>query len=49
MKYALTSFALIITLVVGFIFGAYYMYKKYNPDAIVEEVQTGDQSKTQVE
>lgn len=49
MKYALTSFALIITLVGGFIFGAYYMYKKYNPDAIVEEVQTGDQSKTQVE
>ncbi|MCR5657036.1 MAG: FxLYD domain-containing protein [Butyrivibrio sp.] len=49
MKYALTSFALIITLVGGFIFGAYYMYKKYNPDAIVEEVQTGDQSQVQTE
>ncbi|MBE5843368.1 MAG: hypothetical protein E7302_04195 [Butyrivibrio sp.] len=33
MRYALTTFALIITLVGGFIFGAYYMYNKYNPKA----------------
>ncbi|WP_035768695.1 FxLYD domain-containing protein [Butyrivibrio sp. NC2002] len=33
MKYAITTFALIITLVGGFIFGAYYMYNKYNPSA----------------
>ncbi len=33
MRYALTTFALIVTLVGGFIFGAYYMYNKYNPKA----------------
>ena len=36
MKYALTTFALIVTLVGGFIFGAYYMYNKYNPKAVEE-------------
>ncbi|WP_026496506.1 FxLYD domain-containing protein [Butyrivibrio sp. WCD3002] len=40
MKYAITSFALIITLVCGFIFGAYYMYNKYNPKPIVETVES---------
>ncbi|WP_026670894.1 FxLYD domain-containing protein [Butyrivibrio sp. AE3006] len=39
MKYAITSFALIITLVCGFIFGAYYMYNKYNPKPIVQTVE----------
>ena len=36
MKYAFTTFALILTLVGGFIFGAYYMYNKYNPKAVEE-------------
>ncbi|WP_026524926.1 FxLYD domain-containing protein [Butyrivibrio sp. MB2005] len=40
MKYAITSFALIITLVCGFIFGAYYMYNKYNPKPIVQTVES---------
>ena len=31
MKYAITTFALIVTLLGGFIFGAYYMYRKNNP------------------
>ncbi|WP_026491267.1 FxLYD domain-containing protein [Butyrivibrio sp. XPD2002] len=31
MKYAFTTFALIVTLLGGFIFGAYYMYRKNNP------------------
>ena len=40
MKYALTTFALIITLIGGFIFGSYYMYKKYNPAEPKESVET---------
>ncbi len=38
MKYALASFALIITLVGGFVIGAYYMYNKYNPAEVEETV-----------
>ncbi|WP_029322678.1 FxLYD domain-containing protein [Butyrivibrio sp. AE3004] len=37
MKYALTTFALIVTLLGGFIFGAYYMYRKKNPATVTAE------------
>ncbi len=42
MRYAFTTFALIITLIAGFLFGAYYMYNKYNPKAQTQEASTED-------
>ncbi len=47
MKYALTTFALIVTLLGGFIFGAYYMYRKNNP--VEKPVEQVNEAPTQEE